>query len=114
MESPNTNDATRAVVMSISGGIFRTKYAGKSLTPTTLVKDTSRIFGNVNSETPYAKPPANNVERYASPIVARSSFPAPLPVSAMAGVTRPITMNGTKNLMNWPNVPPNELSARMT
>ena len=114
MASPNTNDATRAVVISMSGGIVKTKYAGKSLTPTTLVNDPSSIFGKVNSETLYAKPPANRVETYASPIVARSSLPAPLPVSAIAGVTRPITMNGTKNLMNWPNVPPNELSARMT
>ena len=48
------------------------------------------------------------------PIVVRSIFPAPAPVSAIAGATSPSTMNGTKNLMNCPNVALKQLRERMT
>ena len=48
------------------------------------------------------------------PIVVRSIFPAPAPVSAIAGATSPSTMNGTKNLMNCPNVALKQLSDLMT
>ena len=66
------------------------------------------------SDTPNAKAPANSVEAYAMPIVTSSILPAPTPVSAIAGATSPSTMKGTKNLMNCPNVPLKQLSARIT
>lgn len=45
----------------------------------------------------------STVSAYAMATVASSSLPAPLPMSAMAGVTRPMIISGMTKLRNWLN-----------
>ena len=50
--------------------------------------------------TPYERKPEKIVAPYASSAVTSNSLPAPLPISAMAGVTSPTMMSGIKNPRN--------------
>ena len=53
--------------------------------------------GNTTSPTPNDRNPDSTVATYASSVVATSILPAPLPMSAMAGVTRPTIIRGIIN-----------------
>ena len=58
------------------------------------------IDGKKVCPTPYDMKPDNTVAPYARRAVTRSSLPAPLPMSAMAGVTSPTIISGIRNPRN--------------
>ena len=98
---------TRAVITFIIGGIDTLKYAAGSSADDTASSDAdvSTKDGNTAAPVRYDIVPARTVDPYAIATVSRSIFPAPLPMSAMATVTRPRMINGMAKPKNWLNIP---------
>ena len=87
---------TRAVMTFIIGGIDTLKYAAGSSTEDTALSDAdvSIMEGNTAAPVRYEIVPASTVDPYAMATVSRSILPAPLPISAIATVTRPSMIRG--------------------
>ena len=97
IHKPTTKEKTKADITSTIAGISTVKYGeiSSGLVTFSAEVDTT-ISGNSQEPVPYDKSPANTVSTYAMTTVTSNSLPAPLPISAMAGVTNPIMTNGTK------------------
>lgn len=114
--SPTVKAITSAVIMFNGSGMATVKNGSM---PCASLICSIEIFlvircGNTTSPTPNDRNPDSTVATYASSVVATSILPAPLPMSAMAGVTRPTIIRGIINPRNWLNSPLNVTNKRTT
>ena len=112
---PRVNAKTSEAMTSTMGGMEMVKKGSTFSKPAISVTADDFSISDGKTEIPvkYDRKPEKTVSQYAISAVIARRTPAPRPMSAMAGVTRPIIIRGIRNWRKFPNIPLNVANTRI-